>query len=473
MKRFCTPQLNLRKAAVNREICFNILSQARSENFKFVDPLEEAVLLFGKNDYELTQQEITYIFNSIGLHIPEFVYYFQHQNTNVQLDVNEFENHGLRTEHGTHFYYTRIAQTSFDEGGLMVLELYGTPNIYQLCTFDGYCITDYCHDLILLNDGKFIERSSSSKFGGFHVKKYESTSQTDETITIIGDLETEYLDEYINIRDRDFIEIDFGTQNIIPLDIFPKPKDRLEALKIIREVNPKFLTSQCIREYYENDLELATLVILNNPIAFTLLLPKLQKDKNLLRTLFLESTCSCLSGFVKEFELKLEFFLTDTEILYLLETSRVKYKFLSLDLQHMKPLQLMAAEVDRTLLKYLIEDNKYEILSDGDVLELIGVHVDGLFKFLPDELELSLDIYEAIIAKNFRTLIYAPPYIKNNYNVIKNTLLKAIKQKNFYIESNKDSLQLYSPLLIEDESVYQILFEGYLNLKKNEDELPF
>jgi hypothetical protein len=139
----------------------------------------------------------------------------------------------------------------------------------------------------------------------------------------------------------------------------------------------------------------------------------------------------------------------------------------------MKPLQLMAAEVDRTLLKYLIEDNKYEILSDGDVLELIGVHVDGLFKFLPDELELSLDIYETIIAKNFRTLIYAPPYIKNNYNVIKNTLLKAIKQKNFYIESNKDSLQLYSPLLIEDESVYQILFEGYLNLKKNEDELPF
>ena len=175
--------------------------------------------------------------------------------------------------------FTNIKSVSFDEGGFIAMELFESQ-IYQLYSSSGKVLTDYCHDLDLLTEGRFVFRSSGNSFG-FEICKYNSKSQSYQVISKFGDSDPHYnFLPYLN--NRDIIgEMYFPNNKLWKImNTFNSTSENEEI--DVSELNSdfKFITSRRLTYIYENDRELALIVLENHPEAFSLLSDSLQNDKD-------------------------------------------------------------------------------------------------------------------------------------------------------------------------------------------------
>jgi len=192
----------------------------------------------------------------------------------IQGDTNQF-----LTYYNYPPLFTNIKSVSFDEGGFIAMEFFESQ-IYQLYSSSGKVLTDYCHDLDLLTEGRFVFRSSGNSIG-FEICKYNSKSQSYQVISKFGDLDPHYnFLPYLN--NRDIIgEMYFPTNRLWKImNMFNSTSENEEI--DVSELNSdfKFITSRRLTYIYENDRELALIVLENHPEAFSLLSDSLQNDKD-------------------------------------------------------------------------------------------------------------------------------------------------------------------------------------------------
>ena len=175
--------------------------------------------------------------------------------------------------------FTNIKSVSFDEGGFIAMELFESQ-IYQLYSSSGKVLTDYCHDLDLLTEGRFVFRSSGNSFG-FEICKYNSKSQSYQVISKFGDSDPQYnFLPYLN--NRDIIgEMYFPNNKLWKImNTFNSTSENEEIDVFEFSSDFKFITSRRLSFIYENDRELALIVLENHPEAFSLLSDSLQNDKD-------------------------------------------------------------------------------------------------------------------------------------------------------------------------------------------------
>ena len=175
--------------------------------------------------------------------------------------------------------FTNIKSVSFDEGGFIAMEFFESQ-IYQLYSSSGRVLTDYCHDLDLLTEGRFVFRSSGNSFG-FEICKYNSKSQSYQVISKFGDLDPQY--NFLPYQNnRDIIgEMYFPNNRLWKImNTFNSTSENEEI--DVSELNSdfKFITSRRLTYIYENDRELALIALEHHPEAFSLLSDSLQNDKD-------------------------------------------------------------------------------------------------------------------------------------------------------------------------------------------------
>jgi len=192
----------------------------------------------------------------------------------IQGDTNQF-----LTYYNYPPLFTNIKSVSFDEGGFIAMEFFESQ-IYQLYSSSGRVLTDYCHDLDLLTEGRFVFRSSGNSIG-FEICKYNSKSQSYQVISKFGDLDPQYnFLPYLN--NRDIIgEMYFPNNRLWKIMNMFNSTSENEDIDV-SELNSdfKFITSRRLTYIYENDRELALIILEHHPEAFILLSDSLQNDKD-------------------------------------------------------------------------------------------------------------------------------------------------------------------------------------------------
>ena len=175
--------------------------------------------------------------------------------------------------------FTNIKCVSFDEGGFISMEFFENQ-VYRLYSSSGIVLTDYCHDLDLLTDGRFVFRSSGNSYG-FEICKYNSKSQSYKVISEFGDLDPHYhFLPYLNSRDL-IKEMYFPNSRIWKAMNTFNSKSENEETDIFELIcNRKYITSRRLTKVYGNDKELAFIILKDYPEAFSLLSNSLQNDRD-------------------------------------------------------------------------------------------------------------------------------------------------------------------------------------------------
>jgi len=236
------------------------------------------------------------------------LYHFDHEN---EIDINDITNYPE--------LFTQIKEISYDQGGLVVLELYGTQ-IYKLFTSKGKFITGPCHDLNISINGKFIERDSGNT-PGFHLSKYSVLEDSILYLDSFDDLGGEAFD-FLEVTDRDRLQIEIGTSKPERIENFIEPKSKDEAKSILLDSNCNWITSPELSKFYENDKELAKLAISKEPLAFSLLSNSLRKDKSIQKTLCLFAGLNLnLQHYTKEWDISIENILTLEQLVHVLKNN--------------------------------------------------------------------------------------------------------------------------------------------------------
>ena len=235
-------------------------------------------------------------------------YHFNNQNYNNSLDFTNCPE-----------LFTDIKQISFDQGGLVVFELYDTQ-IYKLFTSKGKLITGPCHDLDLLINGKYIERDSGNT-PGFHLFKYSLLTDSVLHIKSFSDFDTDSRYEYLETDSRDCLQIEIGKSVPERIENFKKPKSKNEAKLILLDANCNWITSPELVKYYEEDKELALLAVSREPLAYSLLSNDLRFDESIQKVLCLNSNWNLLC-YIKEWNICIENILTLDELYKVIKNNR-------------------------------------------------------------------------------------------------------------------------------------------------------
>lgn len=348
--------------------------------------------------------------------------------------------------------FTDIMGVSFDAGGLIVMECFGSQ-IYELYTADGKLITGPCHDLELLPDGKFMERSSDSR-PGFHVSKYYNQLDYTDWCKSYGDLDSNAF-LHLSIRGRDRIHIE-GDQ-MLRVESFDPPKTTAEAADILRSDMCNYVTSPDLVRFYHNNRGLAMQAIEKDPYAFTLLSASLQKDLEILRCLLLQPSCY-VNAFVYEYKIDVTGVLTEEEILNNVREG-------SLDVLLLPGLFLEKREV---LLAALAED-RYKTIE--------------IIKKTPEWMRDDNEIMMLAVSYDFRALEYASDRLKRNRELVKTAI-----EHERYLRVDVDDIKKYyvrfSPLFITDNEIVDLInkrkkeehehmLERLKEDKESDDHLPF
>jgi hypothetical protein len=224
---------------------------------------------------KLTDDDVRILLNKVDV-FPKRIFYFKAKFDllkKIQGDTNQFLTYDNYPP-----LFSNIKSVSFDEGGFIAMEFFASQ-IYKLYTSSGKALTDYCHDLDLLTEGRFVSRSSG-KSGGFKVSKYNSKSKSCQVISEFGDLDPHYnFLPYLN--NRDVVREMYFPNNTLwkEMNSFNSNSENEEV--DFSELNSefKFSTSRRLVNLYENDRKLALSVLKHHPEAFSLLSDALQNDR--------------------------------------------------------------------------------------------------------------------------------------------------------------------------------------------------
>jgi hypothetical protein len=373
-------------------------------------------------------------------------YHFNNHNYDNSLDYSKYPE-----------LFTDLRQISFDQGGLLVFELYETQ-IYKLFNLKGQLITGPCHDLDILINGKYIERGSDNR-GGFHLSKYFLLTDSVSHIKSFSDVDGE-VDEYLNTNSRDRLQIEIGKSVPERIENFKEPKSKNEAKLILQESNCNWITSPELVKYYEEDKELALLAVSREPLAYSLLSTDLMLDESIQKVLCFSTNWNLLF-YIKEWNLVVENILTLDEICKVLKTNRNLLSMLSNNLHSNAECLMAALSNDVSNIKYADESLKKDRTF---ALEVI--------KSYPE----TLEYFDDFLKSNKEIVLEA---IKNNYLAIQYCSEQLRSNEEFICEAYKLNHNIIR--FIDDKTIkqYTCLKDLYNDYKSREDEqeddddLPF
>ena len=358
--------------------------QSLNSGFGFTETSKSKFNSFGKDLKELTIQELNQICSDYDdlyftddNNLVEWFYYFDKDYEFVKEDYKKFPT-----------IFTDIMQVSFDQDGLVIMQLFGNQ-IYELYTFNGKYISGPCHDLDILINGEFLERSSESSYG-FELNEYRSTSKSIRYIEKFGDFDVERM---LGINNRDRIQFNESGLPTGRIENFPQPSSREDAKSILLDENTNWVTSPELIKYFENDLELALIAVKREPLAFTLLAPTLQKEKLLQLLVFNFEYCN-------------------------------EYHFNLMELFSFDELKKRCKE-DNDLFKFLpieLKSNKEFILSCLNQTSELNKCNTNAIKYIDDSLKNDFEIGLLSIKNNISNLNYLSDNLKNDFLFIRKAI---------------------------------------------------
>jgi hypothetical protein len=361
---------------------------------------------------------------------PKIVYFFR-KKYDLLLKIHGRKEHEVLPYEYYPPLFTNIHEISFDDSGLIAMQFFSSQ-IYRLYSSSGNVITDYCHDLHLLTEGRFVTRSSGRSFGYF-VNKYDSVKQKVNTLTTFGDYDHQHLFlPYLNNRDR-ISEMYYPNSGLWrQLNSF-KLSNNEEELKLILSNTDIWTSSRKLVPLYAHNPNLALIVLNKNPVAFSLLSESLQND--------IDFVLLALSNKCDVFNYLNESFRSNKEIVM----KALKETSLEGEVVIMLPESIKG---DRDLLLAAIAKT-----SNGQI-----------FEFFPETYKNDRGfVLEAVKLKGMSL-----QYVNDNFKDDKELVLSAIT-------NSGDAIQYASDNLKEDTDIVE-LSKKIMEEKKaldEEDDLPF
>lgn len=396
--------------------------------------------------FKLLRNEVEVDVNGIsieGSNNIEF-YHFNNQNYDNSLDYSKYPE-----------LFTGLRQISFDQGGLIVLELYETQ-IYKLFNSKGHYIIGPCHDLDILINGKYIERGSDSR-GGFHLSKYCLLTDSVSHIKSFSDFDEE-VDEFLRTDTRDRLQIEIGKSVPERIENFKEPKSKNDAKLILNDSNCNWITSPELVKYYEKDKELALLAVSREPLAYSLLSNELMLDESIQKVLCLSTDWNLLH-YIKEWNLFIENILTLGELCNVIKNNRNLLSILSNNIHSNVECLMAAMSNDVSNIKYADVSLKKDRRFALEVFKSYGE---------------ALEHFDESIKANKEIVLEA---INNNYLAIKYCSKLLSSNEEFILEAYKFDNQIMNYIDAVIIKRYKSLQELYDEYKSNGEEdfndLPF
>lgn len=429
------------------------LFQLMNDDFGLSESCREKFEIINKKIEELTQNEIFEILQ-IEFEVEESGRFFEDSNC-IEFYHFKDENFIDRLDYSNYpELFTGIKQVSFDQGGLIVFELYGTQ-IYKLYNSKGKLITGPCHDLDILINGKFIERSSDNS-GGFHLSKYSLFTDSVFYIKSFSDFDNEAF-EFLTTNYRDRLQIEIRKSEPKRIENFKTPKSKKEAKIILLDINCNWITSPELVQFYENDKELALLAVSREPLAYSLLSKDLMIDKTIQKTLCLKADWNLLH-YINEWNFDIESLLTFEELLEVIKNNTNILSVLSNNVHSNKEYLMAAMSNSISNLNYadvsLKKDKQF-------ALEVVKYQGEAL-KYIDDSLKANREIVLEAIKNNCLAIKFCSESLRNSVDFI----IEAY-------ELNPKIMSYIDDNIIKGSKRLQELFQQYESRKEDFNDLPF
>jgi hypothetical protein len=422
---------------------------------------ENALVQLGKEIEELTEADLSMLFpTDFHVGLPPFVYYFDDGNEITEyLDGSEYP-----------ILFTNVLGISYDMGGLLKLQLCESQN-YSLYSFMGDYIFGPCNDLELLANAKFMARQIEDEMPvGFCV--YQITKNEDTALGVHTEYNVELvqnLGEYnflincqLTINGRDTLDFENLNNGYLQNSL-----SREAAKEMLLTINADKITSRELRSHFRSDIELAAIAILRNHRAYTLLDKNIQENPVILRLLFFN--CNSLNKYIVEYNMNPLDFLHFDEIVNLIKNNSLSIYFLPQALHTNRLLLEAAARNDEYFLQF-VDICAPHLKKDQKLMCLAAVSREGIFNFVDNELLSDRGWIESVLTVNFANLRSAPDFIKSDFTIVQEALLKNLNQLGiFFVTANDAELSQYSQLLVNEESLNTLI---KLNFQQ-ESEYPF
>ena len=492
------PALLLTKKKANTDLLRNYLKQALDAGFGFSYSLE-AVLKADQIQALSDRQVRSYVKKYVG-EVPSCFYFFEQEQ--------------LYKDGDTPCLYTNIISSSFDHEGLLVLERFNNQ-IFDLRSFQGAFIDTDCHDLDLSIEGRYMMRSSENRPGFFvyHLNKKGNYFH----YNLYWDLDL-FVSDFLDIYQRDRIELAFGTGILERIENFEAPQNRAEV-KAILKANCNYPCSPLLRNFYHADCELAILALQQDPVVYTLLSKQLQQNHEILKVLCLQTNCY-LTPYLLTYKIDPYAFLNEQQMMQLLIEQRLNFHAFSSFAEPSTAILEASAQYDSRFLAYLekfknysttpgAEPNYEDDLPFGNVLSSQEVEEEEDESILfsePDRLEsernhayfhqphLMLQIakkedlilrkapkclledekwVEAVLVMNLNALRYSSPAIKNNAALLKRVVFNpaTYQELRIYHAHEDSTLQRFSDLFLQPD--FKLILLEQLPPQPLDDDLPF
>jgi hypothetical protein len=491
------PLLHLTKQKANNDLLRNYLKQALDAGFGFSYSLE--AVLKDEQIQALSERQVRSYVKKYVSEVPSCFYFFEQEH--------------LYRDGDTPRLYTNIISSSFDNEGLLVLERFD-GQIFDLRSFQGAFIDSNCHDLDLSIEGRYMMRSSENRPGFFeyHLNKKGNYFQYD----IYWDLDL-FVSDFLDIRQRDRLELAFGTGILKSIENFQAPQNSAEA-KSILIAKCNYPCSPLLRNFFYADIELAILGIQLDPLVFTLLCPELQQEHRILKALCLQTECY-LTPYLLTYKIDTYAFLDEQQMIQLLTEQRLNFHAFSGFAEPSKAILDASAQYDSHFLAYLekfknyattpsaepnyeddlpfdnvgafqevIEEDESILFSEPDPLESernyayfhephlmlqIARKEDLILRKAPNSLLDDEKWVEAVLISNLNTLQYSSPAIKNNAALLKRVLLNptTYQELRIYHAHEDRTLQRFSDLFLQPD--FKLILLEQLPPQPLDDDLPF
>lgn len=429
------------------------LFQLMNDDFGLSESCREKFEIINKKIEELTQNEIFEILQ-MEFEVEESGRFFEDNNC-IEFYHFKDDNFIDRLDYSNYpELFTGIKQVSFDQGGLIVFELYGTQ-IYKLYNSKGKLITGPCHDLEILINGKFIERSSDNS-GGFHLSKYSLFTDSVFYIKSFSDFDNEAF-EFLTTNYRDRLQIEIGKSEPKRIENFKTPKSKKEAKIILLDTNCNWITSPELVQFYENDKELALLAVSREPLAYSLLSKDLIIDKTIQKTLCLKADWNLLH-YINEWNFDIESLLTFEELLEVIKNNTNILSVLSNNVHSNKEYLMAAMSNSISNLNYAADSLKKD---KQFALEVVKYQGEAL-KYIDDSLKANREIVLEAIKNNFLAIKFCSELLRNSVDFI----IEAY-------ELNPKIMSYIDDKIIKQHERLRDLFQEYESRKEDFNDLPF
>jgi hypothetical protein len=456
------PPSRLKKSPINAQLLRVYIHQLLdSEDVWFHDAVWDVYNDLGTHLQQISLTKLRRHFSVVlATGFPEYFYYFDDGNCIEEShEIKDFP-----------ILFTGLKQTTFELGGLFVLEKYNHQH-YELYDFYGNSLLGApCHDLDLLANGKFVSRllpglapQGFCLYQASFKKEHVDDSQSQVEVSFIknyGDLPSGSM-HVLHIGGRD----EFDPERVCD-DQFSQITSKVAAIKMLNKCGNKEVTSMSMRPWYVQDAEVAILAIKKNPLAYTLLDEKIRKNERVIQAL-LQSACD-VNSYIVEYKINPADYLPIETIGGLIKHSKINMNCLPGDLQKNPTLLHIAAEHDKYFLKFT-ELLAPQLLSDKELMLLAARNEADIFNRVSSEMLEDRQWVSSVLERNFKALVYAPESIKNDRDLIAEALSKQTSQLSIcFRDDEAETLIKYSPVLVNDKELNKWITDNFLA-----DELPF